>query len=235
MTSQIKCPSLLRCFDESFPRGALVYHHPLFQRDRPELMNQMTAGKNKCEPAVSKRATVDRELRPTARLGQGSILPPTSASVVCYDGTAAERLDTMQHQQQQQQLQNQKLEQNQQQRADEQFRVATTIHARMQSNAVLRELCLQSLHDRQQQRAVDLISDPSAFEQLTDVSFARARDMSSLLQLLYETSCCHSEVTRGRLILFLKIYIYIYTRVYRMNGLVLFLEINQSGSITSKS
>jgi hypothetical protein len=36
-----------RCFDTSFPRGALVYHHPYFQRDRPELMKQMSAGMKK--------------------------------------------------------------------------------------------------------------------------------------------------------------------------------------------
>ncbi len=145
-----------RCFDTSFPRGALIYRHPLFQRDRPELMSQMSAGKKKCEvakPAVSNQASDNREHQPTAQRGllaSGPLLVNPSR-LPYYDriSAASERHDTRQ-------LQNnhhrQQQHQNQQRAAAEQYRVATTIHNRMQSNATVRELCFQTLHDRQQQR-----------------------------------------------------------------------------------
>jgi hypothetical protein len=57
-----------RCFDTSFPRGALVYHHPFFQRDRPELMKHMSAGMKK-STAVRKEeepSTVSQTTLPAA-------------------------------------------------------------------------------------------------------------------------------------------------------------------------
>lgn len=159
-------PPLPRCFDTSFPRGALVYHHPLFQRDRPELMSKMSAGMNKFarhgveETLTSSRATEDRHPRIAAHLGQVSrFVPSNPTALASYGLTTVERLgDICPQQPQQLQLHSQLL-------AAERLRAAaTTIRARMQSQVTVRDLCLQRLQESQGSAVVP--SDPSYLQYL---------------------------------------------------------------------
>ncbi|GAX21607.1 hypothetical protein FisN_29Hu041 [Fistulifera solaris] len=57
-----------RCFDTSFPRGALVYHHPFFQRDRPELMKQMSAGMKKLTAVVKNEPSQTTVVAPSTTM-----------------------------------------------------------------------------------------------------------------------------------------------------------------------
>lgn len=138
--------SRFRCFDTTFPRGSLVYHHPLFQRDRPELMSKMSAGMNKYSRHHSYNNTnnTKRDDLTLATLTSGRPLgivaahPVSNHSITAVASSPGERLGRMQQQQQQQQMQTLATA--------ERLCAATTMNATV-SQAALRGLCLQTLRD----------------------------------------------------------------------------------------